>query len=286
MKRLSGISVILVLMAYILTGCSGQKLYSSTELYELHDIISYLTEEEVEYQNVIVDSLPAQLGEKMATDMDFIDYLSTRNYDPDKPMVALTFDDGPRTDTTNEILDILEENGAKATFFVVGDNLGSKTEATVKRMASLGCEIGNHTTDHTILTTLDSDEMLQKIDDNNQKIYDMTGRICRLVRPPGGSTNETLLSLVSQPLIIWTIDTRDWESRDAEKIIPIVEEQVTDGAIVLMHDLYESTVEAARTIIPELVEQGYQLVTVSELAYMKGIQLEAGQKYYKFESAE
>ena len=93
--------------------------------------------------------------------------------------------------------------------------------------------------------------------------------------------NETLQSIVSQPLIMWEIDTRDWESRNAEKIIPIVREQVADGTIILMHDIYDSTVEAARVLIPELSKE-YQLVTVSELAYMKGVSLEAGKKYSNF----
>lgn len=281
MKKLLGISGVLLLVFSMLVGCSKTKFYSREELNELHDVIGFVEEEQFELQKVVGSSLPTKVGEKMTTDMEFVDYLTTRDYDPDKPMIALTFDDGPKNATTNAILDILEENNAKATFFVIGDNVGDGTADTIKRMASLGCEVGNHTTDHTYLTKLDASGMLDKIDPNNEKIQEITGRPCRLIRPPGGFVNETLQSIVSQPLIMWEIDTRDWESRDAEKIIPIVREQVADGTIILMHDIYDSTVEAARVLIPELSKK-YQLVTVSELSYMKGISLEAGKKYSNF----
>lgn len=273
-----------MLICGLLAGCSGEKLYSSEELHEIHDVVGVVEEEQREYYNVIAGSLPNRLREKMTTDYDFIDYLATRKLDPNKPTIALTFDDGPRVSPTNRILDVLEQYNARATFFVVGDNLGENTQETMKRMVSLGCEIGNHTLDHTYLTEVDSETMLEKIDGNNEKIKEIAGVTCRLVRPPGGYVNDTLQELASQPLIMWTVDTRDWETRDASKVIPIVESEVCDGAIILMHDIYDSTAQAVETIVPELVNKGYQIVTVSELAYLKGIQLEPGQKYYSIEA--
>lgn len=282
-KRFLSMTGTVVLLGSLLTGCTEKSLYSKEELQEVHDVIGFVNQGQLEYQHVINGSLqPEKLSEKLITDMEFVDYLTTKEYDLKKPMIAFTFDDGPKTDTTNAILDILEENGAKATFFVQGVNIGAKTEPVLKRMVSLGCQIGNHSVSHEDLRTLDEEGIHKQIDPNNEKILEITGRPCRLIRPPYGGTDEHVTAAVEQPLIMWEIDTLDWKSRDSEKIIPIVREQITDGTIVLMHDLYPSTVEACRVLIPELVKKGYQFVTVSELAYMKGISLDAGSKYYDF----
>lgn len=280
MKKFLWLCSVLLLTCSLLAGCSNKNLYTEEEIHELHDVIEYVEAEQWQYQWVIGNSLPSKVSEKMTTDMAFVDYLTTKHYDPDKPMIALTFDDGPKTATTSAILDILEENGAKATFFVVGENLGENTAPILKRMVSLGCQIGNHSFYHTQLTTLDSEGIMEEIGSTNDKILELSGRPCRLIRPPYGSVNDTVKETVEQPLIMWEIDTLDWESRDAEKVIPIVREQVQDGTIILMHDLYESTVEACRILIPELIKEGYQFVTVSEMAYMKGIDLDAGEKCY------
>lgn len=281
MKKLLGISGVLLLVCSMLIGCSKTKFYSSEELNQLHDVIGFVEEEQFELQKVIGDSLTTKLGEKMMTDMDFVDYLTTRDYDPDKPMIALTFDDGPSTKTTDVLLDILEENNAKATFFVVGTNLGENTEDILRRMVSMGCEIGNHSVSHEQLTSLDVNGIIDQIEPNNEKILELSGRPCRLIRPPYGSVDDTVKQTVNQPMIMWDIDTLDWKSKDPDKIIPIVRENVTDGTIILMHDIHAPTIEACKTLIPELSKK-YQLVTVSELAYMKGVRLEAGEKYFDF----
>lgn len=280
MKKLLAIAAVL-LLGGTLTGCFGGGLYSVDELHELHDVIRFVEERELEYQKVVEDSLTEKLGEKMTTDMEFVDYLSAKDYDPDKPTIALTFDDGPRTDTTSELLDILETNGAKATFFVLGQNIGENTKPVLQRMASMGCEIGNHSWDHQEqLTQLDTEGIRDQIERTNEIIEEYTGRKCRLIRPPYGSVDDHVSASVSQPLIFWDIDSLDWKSRDARQIIPRVRETVCDGAIILMHDIHPETIEACKTLIPELVSQGYQLVTIPEMAYLKGIKLEPGKKYY------
>ncbi len=281
MKKLLGISGMLLLACSMLLGCARTKFYSQEDLNKLHDVIGFVEEEQFELQKVIGDSLTTKVGEKMMTDMDFVDYLTTKDYDPDKPMIALTFDDGPSTSTTNDLLDILEANNAKATFFVVGDNLGENTADILKRMVSLGCEIGNHSVSHEQLTTLDRDGIVNQIEPNNEKILELSGRPCRLIRPPYGSVDENVKATVNQPLILWDIDSLDWKSKDPDKIIPIVREYVADGTIILMHDIHAPTIEACKTLIPELAQK-YQLVTVSELAYMKGVKMEAGEKYFDF----
>ena len=200
--------------------------------------------------------------------------------DPSKPMVALTFDDGP-SKKTERILDVLEQYGAHATFFVVGIQL-EKFPEIVKRASDLGCEIGNHTYNHKNLTKISPDEMREQINGVNRLVLEATGKEPALVRPPYGAgiKDETVKANVAYPLIMWTIDTLDWSTRDTQSTLEAIRKDVKDGSIVLMHDLYDPTAAAVETIVPELIEQGYQLVTVSEMFAAKGIALEPG-KYYR-----
>lgn len=200
--------------------------------------------------------------------------------DPGKPMVALTFDDGP-SKKTERILDVLEQYGAHATFFVVGIQL-EKFPEIVKRASDLGCEIGNHTYNHKNLTKISPDEMREQINGVNRLVLEATGKEPALVRPPYGAgiKDETVKANVAYPLIMWTIDTLDWSTRDTQSTLEAIRKDVKDGSIVLMHDLYDPTAAAVETIVPELIEQGYQLVTVSEMFAAKGIALEPG-KYYR-----
>lgn len=199
---------------------------------------------------------------------------------PPGPMLALTFDDGP-SQYTPQILDLLETYDAKATFFVVGSRVDTYSEM-ISRAIELGCEIGNHTVNHVDLSEADSETMAKEIGDCNNSVCRNTGYTPSLLRPPYGATNQSVRENAGMPLVLWSIDTRDWESRDADAVVAEVLEQIQDGDIVLMHDLYGSTAEACKTIIPELIAQGYQLVTVSELARAKGIDLENGERYFSF----
>lgn len=202
------------------------------------------------------------------------------NIDTSKPMVAITYDDGPSA-VTDKILDILEKNGAKATFFQIGSQVESYPN-TEKRIASLGCELANHTWEHKWLSSLDADGINYQLDHTNDVVESITGTRPRLMRPPGGFYNETVQAEADMPMIYWSVDTEDWKTRDAEKTISAVLDHVRDGDIILMHDLYEQTEKASETIIPELIKKGYQLVTVSELAQARGVTLENGKVYYSF----
>lgn len=199
--------------------------------------------------------------------------------DPSKPMVALTFDDGPYGPVTNRILAKLEENGGHATFFVVGNRV--KTYASsVQRAVKDGCQIGNHTYDHkNALTKLTPAEIQKQIHDTDVAVAYYAGSAPVIVRPVGGGVNDTVKSSVGKPMINWSIDTLDWKSRNASSVQLNVLDHVQDGDIILMHDLYKSTADACDMIIPELTKRGYQLVTVSELAAAKGITLENGKVY-------
>ena len=285
MKRFFLLSIALVLLCFALSGCS-KKLYTEEERNKIHDIIGYVEHEQMVYQRVVEKSLPGYLGPLMAYDKDFRYYISTRNYDPSRPAMALSFDDGPRNVSTNTILDTLEKYGVHATFFMVGENIGEGTQETIDRIRSLGCEIGNHTYDHSYLTSLTEEQIKYEIEHNNELIKQYAGVDCELFRPPGGLVNDTIREIADMPLIYWTIDTRDWESRDAASILSNVRAYKSDGSIVLMHDLYDSTAEAVQTIIPELLDEGYQLMSVSELAYVKGIELEKKSDYYEIAAAE
>lgn len=203
--------------------------------------------------------------------------------DPARPMIALTFDDGPKASVTNRILDSLQANGGRATFFMVGSSVNSNVEV-IQRMVSQGCEVANHTHDHKYLTKIGAQGILSQVGSTSQKIQAACGVSPVLMRPPGGYIDQASLNTLGtmgMPAIMWSIDTRDWQHRNAQRTIDTVLSQVKDGDIILMHDLYSATADAAQVLIPELTARGYQLVTVSELgAYRGGIL--PGHKYSQF----
>ncbi|WP_313152860.1 polysaccharide deacetylase family protein [Lacrimispora sp.] len=192
-----------------------------------------------------------------------------RYVDPSRPMVALTFDDGPFAPVGNQIMDCLAQYGGKATFFVVGSRV-SAYGAEMQRMVAEGHEIGNHTYEHKNLTKLSGAQIQSQINLCNDAVQAACGVRPALVRPPGGAKNGTVLANVQAPVIMWSIDTRDWKTRNAGKTVNSVMSQVRDGDIVLMHELYSQSGAAALEIIPRLTEAGYQLVTVSEMAALRG----------------
>lgn len=199
---------------------------------------------------------------------------------PNKPMVALTFDDGPGM-YTMKLLEALEQHNAKATFYMLAPRVNAYPEA-VKKMQAIGCELGNHSTTHVQLTKVNAATVSYEIETTNNALYNIVGAGASSLRPPYGSVNQTVRSVANLPIILWSIDTLDWESKDVEMIKESVRTSVKDGDIILMHDIYETTVDAAIALIPELQESGYQLVTVGELAEYKGIALENGASYRSF----
>lgn len=203
----------------------------------------------------------------------------TLQEDADAPTIAITFDDGPYTAVTNRILDVLLEYGAGATFFVVGSRIDMYSD-TLKRIYENGFEVASHTWSHKNLNKLSKEDIQKELNDTKERLalYIPVGD-AMLVRPPYGSANETVRGIVGMPLINWSLDSEDWKSRDAGTILKHVLSTVKDGDIILMHDLYESTAEAVEELVPELVAQGYKIVSVSELFSRKGIPLEEGILY-------
>lgn len=199
--------------------------------------------------------------------------------DPDKPMIALTFDDGPYDPVTNRILDILEKYDARATFFVLGLQLETYGE-TLKRIYSLGCQIGNHSYNHKYLHSLSVEEIHKEIDNTNNLIREILNIEVKIVRPPYGSPNDYLKEVIPYPLVLWSVDPKDWKSLNKDAIISEVVNKVEDGDIVILHDTYPTTADACEVIIPRLIEDGYQLVTVDELMEYRNISMISGKVYY------
>ena len=202
------------------------------------------------------------------------------NIDASKPMVALTFDDGPG-ERTGELLAQLEKYNAHATFFMQGKNIPGK-EDFVKKMKEIGCELGNHSYDHPQLTKLSADKIANQMGTTNDLIQQAAGSTATVMRPPYGAINDTVRSSVGLPMILWSIDTLDWKTRNAQSSIDTVMNDVQDGDIILMHDIHTESIDAALVLIPKLEEAGYQLVTVSEMAKAKGVALQNGEKYVDF----
>lgn len=195
--------------------------------------------------------------------------------------VALTFDDGPSS-FTDRLLDCLEKNKAKATFFMVGKEIEYFSEE-VKRMEKLGCELGNHTYSHADLTTLSPEEVSAELSAVDTLLKDLTGQGASVIRPPYGAVSSTVKQTAGAPMILWSIDTLDWESQDPEQITETVLSQVKDGSIILMHDIFSTSVDAVEILIPKLAEEGYQFLTVHELAEKKKTDLQPGNVYSQLE---
>lgn len=206
---------------------------------------------------------------KVSTTLIIENFSISSEIDPDKPMVALTFDDGPGFNkASNQILDTLEKYKAKATFFMVGYN-ASVLPDNVKRKVELGMELGNHTWNHKHYGENVTASDIKKA---SNAIYKICGQYPTAFRSPGGMTTTKIrkeCKAENMALYYWSIDTEDWRSRDAKSVEKNVLNYVQDGDIILMHEIYESTAKAVEKIVPKLIKKGYQLVTCQELVKAK-----------------
>lgn len=188
----------------------------------------------------------------------------------DRMEIALSFDDGPHPRLTPVILEILEEYGIKATFFMVGENVGYYPKAA-EAVAAAGHEIGNHTFSHRKFNRMSEAEMRREIADCEDVLSGVTDTPIRFIRPPEGQMNETMrrvMGALDYRIILWDVDTRDWAHTPPADIAAHILDTVQAGDIILMHDFigYDSpTPEALRMVIPALLQQGYHFVTVGEL---------------------
>ena len=191
----------------------------------------------------------------------------------DTKYIALTFDDGPNTSTTNQVLDVLEEYNAKASFFLIGDNINEESAKAAKRAWEMGCEIDNHSKSHSYMSEMSSEEIKVEIESVNEQIYDITGTYPSFFRPPYISVSADMYDAIDVPFICGA-GCDDWDEKvTAEQRAEKVLSQAQDGQIILLHDAQgnDQTVEALKTIIPELQKEGYTLVTLNELFQAQGV---------------
>lgn len=219
----------------------------------------------------------------------------TSKYSTEDKLIALTFDDGPSPTSTNRILDVLEKNGSVATFFLVGYNI-EKNIPTIKRASEMGCEIGNHSLGHKNLMKCTDAELKNQVDAPNKMLKELAGVDVKLFRAPGGNF-KGVESKIGMPIIQWNIDTLDWKHKDASNenrteaqrnaelraIADKVVNNAEKGDIVLMHDIYGFTADLCELIVPELVQKGFKLVTVSEMYLAYGEELKTGKVYYNID---
>lgn len=195
-------------------------------------------------------------------------------------LIALTFDDGPSAANTGRLLDGLKARGAHVSFFMTGQN-AKRNPSLVKRAYEEGHQICSHTYDHALLTNLKNSDIKSQLDKTNKILDDAIGYdLSYCLRPPYGGYNDRVLSTANTPCYYWSVDTRDWESRNANSAYNMFLRYARDGSIVLMHDLYGTTVTAALNAIDTLQKQGYEFVTLSELQVRRGITPTAGKIYF------
>ena len=190
-----------------------------------------------------------------------------------KKVIALTFDDGPNTGVTNEILDVIEEYGIKASFFVIGQNITPETAKAMQRAHSLGCEINSHSYTHSYMDQMSAEDIKDEMDRTAELIYEYVGEYPKFFRPPYIAVNSTMYDTIDLPFIAG-IGCNDWEDRvSVEKRVRFLTEKCPEGCIILMHDAKdnEKTAEAIRQAVPMMLEQGFEFVTTSELFVAKGI---------------
>ena len=197
----------------------------------------------------------------------------------DKKLIAFTFDDGPSTSNTNYLLDNLDKYNARVTFFVLGSRVKNNKEV-LKRAYLQGNDIGSHTYNHRNLNLLSDEAVIDEIKRTNDEIKNIIGISPTLLRPPYGNLTNRVKDLADMHIILWNIDPLDWKYKDKNRVANEIIEHAHDGAIVLVHDIYKSSVDGALLAMEELEKQGYAFVTISEMAELRGIDLDYQTSYF------
>lgn len=254
----------------MLTACAGAPSGSGSVTDKVSEVISEVT------ADIAAGTTDSGSGEEAAPDTSGIADPTTEETEMSEEVkyIALTFDDGPNSTTTNEVIDKLEKYGIVASFFLVGNNIDDESAKAVKRAYDLGCEIDNHSRTHSNMTELSAEEIKAEYDYTDGKVYEITGEHTKFFRPPYIAVHQIMFDNIDVPFIAG-IGANDWEDRvTAEMRARMILKQAKDGDIILLHDAEGNsmTVEALDTIIPELQKQGYKFVTVTELFKAKGIE--------------
>ena len=203
----------------------------------------------------------------------------------DKKIISLTFDDGPNLKITDQILDILEEYGARASFFLVGDHITPETEYLVHREVAMGCSIENHSKTHSYMTTLSDEEIISEIKYTSDKIEELTGERPKFFRPPYIDVDDRMYDLIDELTFISGFGSMDWIAEvNAKERAENILAAAKDGAIILVHDFVDNynTAEAIKIVIPRLISEGYEFVTVREIFEAKDKAIDHSIMYSEF----
>lgn len=270
-------------IADVLVTDHGEKVYQMKE----NELMIYFQNFSIE--PAITESLFLTVNyNEIKEDLDFavslnLNYENEDGYqfDKEKKTVVLSFDDGPSGEKTNQIVDILEQNKAHATFFMVGNKM-NYGQSVIKNVLEKGNEIGSHSYDHKSMKRQKLANVISGEEKTNEIYRSITGEDLIYTRPPYGAINEKVKNGLDTIFITWNLDPEDWLHRDKQYIVDYVMENVSDGDMILMHDSYDSTVEAVEELLPKLYANGFQVVSVSDLVNLQGRTLEKNTVYRSF----
>ena len=204
---------------------------------------------------------------------------------PAGPYVALTFDDGPKASTTTVLLDGLARRGVRATFFVIGENVEGN-ELLLQRMEGEGHQIGLHTYHHKSLDQLNAAGFYAEVDSLRATLTALVGREEFMLRPPYGMMNAATQARAAAPIVLWSVDPEDWSDRDTARQVAVITEEARDGDIILLHDIYPSSVDTALQVVDTLMARGFHFVTVEQLFAIRGQTPENGKVYRRLPPAD
>lgn len=255
--RFKSIAAVLSAAVLILSGCGSSNEEAPAAAETTAPVTEAVTTEEKEITTV--------------SEIERI--VVTARPDAERKQVALTFDDGPNTTTTAEILDILEQYGIKASFFVIGQNINEDSAKVMKRAYDMGCEINSHSFTHSYMNEMEADAIKEEMDKTAELVREATGEYPKFFRPPYIAVNSTLYDTVDIPFICGE-GCNDWNVKiPVVKRVQFLTERTKDGMIILLHDAAgnKNTVDALKEAIPAMLEDGYEFLTVTELFKAKGV---------------
>ncbi len=261
---------------------------STVKEYNIHDNYLEIIFSNYTYENELgsinLKVFYNEIKDYVVYDVNYVaDYVNEtgQEYDPAKKTIAFTFDDGPHGVYTEKIMDSLTKNKAGATFFMLGLQI-ELLPNVAKKVVDNGFEVGLHSYSHKNFTRQSISDTVYELERTNQLLYNAAGITTNLVRPPYGSINSTIQNEVDYSYILWNVDTDDWRYKDVDRLVNHVLDNVSDGDIVLFHDIFAPSAEAVKKVLPELYLKGYQVVDVGTLAKTKGQTIDLNKTYGSF----
>lgn len=247
-------------------------------------VIKYNYLNKIKEYKINYDEIETYLKEEYKIDDIVIPVLTPTKRDlnkyKNKKLIALTFDDGPSNNTKYFIKE-LQKRDALVTFFVVGNRV-KKYEDVLKEAYLMGNQIGSHTYSHKNLLYLNEEEITKEIEKTNEAIYNVIGTKPTIIRVPYGNINKKIRSISNMNHILWNVDTLDWKYKNSNRVYKEIIKHAEDGNIILLHDIFKTSVNGVLKAIDELKKQGYEFVTIDEMVYLKNIKLDKSKTYFNF----